>query len=763
MERFLFQSRYLLATLALLLTIFFAYQATKIEFDLSPETIFIEDDNSYEFYKEIYLPQFAHLGTPGILAIEAKDKKQALLPAIKKAADKLSLNPHVKQVISAHDQKIFLPSPQGMMELPLVDEKEELTKEAKDYFNNHPLFKGVFLGKNDESMALTFLLDSKFQDQKGQTEAALSITDSVRELKQELPDYNLYLTGLPFIQSETINLLKTDQLRLLPLVIALLVILLLLMTKHPLGALYPLLIIFVALIWTVGFLSLMGHKINVINNAIVVLIMVIGIADSVHIYTRFIEESIRHRRLHKNPGKTSIIKDTIGAMLLPCFLTSATTGLGFVASGAANVEIIQQFGYDTAAGVGFCFLATFMLMPTLLSFHKIPKSHSAFWLKFLPKKLSIDNILQYAVSFSLRYAKFLSALAVVLIGLSIWASSGIKSKQNFIGELPKDDPAILALSFVEENFGGVMPFYIVFSGDYKKLDSYETAMAINNLANKLKDYSLKPTIRSPIDAVNFLLQKNPAPLDIKAIDADTYQELSLLVESANKIFWSKDKKHLRIEGFLANASTTEVEEFRKFIEKSIEELNLKDISVTTTGSAIISSRALHNITNDMKKSLALATLYITIFIAIFFRSIRYAIIAMLPNLLPIGLTIAFMSLLDIDVRLATVMIFSMSLGLSIDTCIHLLCRVQEEMKKMAHDHQKISLIRSIHRAFKGSGRPIIYTTAILLGGFSVLMFSRFLAMHDFAIISAIVIFAALIADIVLLPAFIWVTRARRKS
>lgn len=759
----LYQGRVFLAFIALCLTGFFLFHAQKIEFDLSPETIFIEDDPSYTFYQNTYLPQFAHLGVPGVLAIENKDGA-SLVFAIKKAKEVLSANKYIKQVISPHDQQIFMPTKDGPMLIPTIKDGE-LSAEAIQYFSTHPLYKGVFLGKDKHSLALVFTLDVEFQNHQKQEVAVKSINQDLETLKKALPDYNLYLTGLPFIQNEIVSLLKSDQLKLVPFLVLFLIILLLAMTKHPLGTLYPLLIIFVATIWTIGFMSLIGHKVNVVNNSIIILILVIGIADSVHIYTRYVEESIGFRKLLK-PGeiieKSAIVKTTLSAMVLPCFLTSATTALGFFASSAAGVEIIQEFGYDTAVGIIFCFCATFMLMPLLLSLHPVPKSHSIHWLSFWPKKLSIDAMLQSIVGKSLRYAKVLTGLTLILIALSVVASQNISSKQTWIGELPDDNQAIISLSFVEKNYGGVMPFYVVFSGDHQKLASYETSLAINNLAEKLRDHPLKPTVRSPVDAINFVLKSNPVPLDLAHIDEETFRELSIMTKSEeNPVFWSKNGKYLRIEGFLPNVSTDESENYRKFLLKELKDFQVAGVSATITGSAVISSQALHNITRDMKKSILLASIYITVFIAIFFRSIRYALIAMMPNLLPIGLTIGIMSLLDIDVRLATVMIFSMALGLSIDTCIHLLCRVQEEIKKAQAKYQKLALIRSIHRAFRGSGRPIIYTTAILLGGFSIMMFSKFLAMHDFAVISAIVILSALFADIILLPALIWVTRPKR--
>jgi predicted RND superfamily exporter protein len=498
--RLLYECRLLFIFLVIGITAFFAFYALKVEFNFSPDTIFIENDEAYRFYKEIYLPEFAHLGTPCIVTIAAQEGKD-LTNAVNKVADTLAHNHHITQIISPYNQPVFTPTAQGITLVSPVDKSGNLTKVAFDYFLENPLYAHSLVSKTTNAMAIVFMLDLRFQDEKQQIEAVQGINANISELKKSYPDLNFYITGLPFIQNEMVSLLKSDQLFFVPILALLLAVLLVVMTKHPLGALFPLLIIFLALVWTVGYLSFVGHEINVVNNAIFILIMVIGIADAVHIYTRFIDESkiARYKNNGIDPNKGHIIVNTINAMLVPCFLTSATTSLGFVASSAAGITIIKQFSIDIAIGVMFCFVATFMIMPALLSLHPIPHGHEVSWLRFWPKKLSIDALLRFSIGKSLRFAKTLSIIAIIVIAISIWLGSNINAHQTWVGELPKDNPVSLALDFIENHFTGVMPFYVVFSGEKEKLQSLACAKAISEIATALRNYSIKPVIRSPFD------------------------------------------------------------------------------------------------------------------------------------------------------------------------------------------------------------------------------------------------------------------------
>ncbi len=764
--RFLYRGRYYLFTFAIALTIFFGIFATQIKFNFSPDTIFLEDDDAYLFYEKEYLPAFSHTGQWCMLAVENKNNQQ-IDAVVKKIAAKLQKNPYVLQIMDAYNQPIFIPTDTGFKRLPTENAKGELSPAAKAYFQEHPLYRGTFLGKDGRSMALTFLLNASFKDQDEQNLAIESIEADLEEFRQD-NSIKVHLTGTPVIQHEMVKLLKSDQVHFLPLVAVFLVLLLFAMTKHLFGALFPLTVISLAIIWIVGYLGLIGHDINVVNNALIMLIMVIGIADAVHIYTRYVDESINARLNGKIPNKEEVIRKTLSAMLLPCFLTSATTALGFLSSAFSGIQIIELFGIDTAIGVMFCYVITFLIMPALLSWHKLPHHHAPSFMHKWPRFLSIDGVLFYTISKSLRYAKWLTAVSVISLVAAVVIGKNISSKQNWTGELPPDNDVSLALNFIEENFSPIMPFYVVFSGSREKISSRQTAVMMTALAEEIRQHPIKPAVRALTDPLNFLLHKNPQPLNLKDIDDETYGEILKGMEQFSKeekydvgeSFFSKDGKYLRMLGFLPNVSTTEAEEFRTFLIATLKKYKSDGIRLHATGPALISSQALHNLTRSMASSIGLALLFISLFVAVFFRSLRYMVIAVLPNILPIGLTIAVMYLFDIDVRLATVMIFSMALGLSIDACIHLLSRMEEERHKSNKSLDKVIFMRAIYRAFQGSGRPIIYTTFILLGGFSIMFFSEFMALRDFSIIAAITLLSALIADIVLLPALLLVSRKR---
>src|SRR6185295_1198076 len=138
------------------------------------------------------------------------------------------------------------------------------------------------------------------------------------------------------------------------------------------------------------------------------------------------------------------------------------------------------------------------------------------------------------------------------------------------------------------------------------------------------------------------------------------------------------------------------------------------------------ARALNTLIRDLYYSLLTASLVIFGLIAIEFRSVRAGLIAALPNLTPLSITLGYMGLRGYDMNVANVIVFTICLGLADDNTIHFLYRFREELH-VGHD-----VPRAIQRAFRGAGRAIVATSVLLLAGMAVLLLSNFIPTRRFA-------------------------------
>ena len=113
------------------------------------------------------------------------------------------------------------------------------------------------------------------------------------------------------------------------------------------GVLLPLAVVVVSVIWTLGIMAAANVPMYTFSTMIPVVLMALGVADGIHILSRYYEEILEH-------PETSSAEAVVAAMLemwQPVVFTSLTTTAGFLSFLTAPIPPIQKFGLFTAIGV----------------------------------------------------------------------------------------------------------------------------------------------------------------------------------------------------------------------------------------------------------------------------------------------------------------------------------------------------------------------------------------------------------------------------
>ena len=152
------------------------------------------------------------------------------------------------------------------------------------------------------------------------------------------------------------------------------------------------------------------------------------------------------------------------------------------------------------------------------------------------------------------------------------------------------------------------------------------------------------------------------------------------------------------------------------------------------------------VVDDLMGSLALALVIIVLILTLLFRSIRLGLLSIPPNLIPLVFTMAYMVWRDIPLNAATVIIFSISLGLAVDGTIHVLARFREETRLNG-----LSTESALILAARGTGRAIVVSCVTLMAGFSVLLFSNFVPVQRFGELIAVTVGCTLFATLIVQP------------
>ena len=157
--------------------------------------------------------------------------------------------------------------------------------------------------------------------------------------------------------------------------------------------------------------------------------------------------------------------------------------------------------------------------------------------------------------------------------------------------------------------------------------------------------------------------------------------------------------------------------------------------------------ALRLLLSDMLTSLATAMLIVLPLLWLARRDMRLFAAACAANMLPLMLPLAFMAATGISLRIGTVVVLALALGVVVDnTSAHHLVRLRTAQRAAAGGQP------DMQRAMRGTGRAVLFTTIALIGGFLSMLTNDLLAIRDMGLVAAVTIFGAMLADLLFLPA-----------
>ena len=187
----------------------------------------------------------------------------------------------------------------------------------------------------------------------------VSVIESIYELLDELPQHiKGFAAGDAALFYEMDKATQSNLFLLLPLAFLLLIFVAWLFLKQ----LRSVLIVMIPTLVNLGMVPIvivmLGHFITIINITLFILVLVITVADAIHMlnyWERFVLKK------SKQP-----IFDTIRATWLPCFITSITTAVGFGSFATSSIIPLNQYGIQSFMVMIFAYVIVMTFVPFLL-------------------------------------------------------------------------------------------------------------------------------------------------------------------------------------------------------------------------------------------------------------------------------------------------------------------------------------------------------------------------------------------------------------
>ena len=545
--------------------------------------------------------------------------------------------------------------------------------------------------------------------------------------------------------SETYNRITLDnQLKFTPPILLFTVLAIYLSFRSWRKTLLAMFAVLVSLLWTLGLYSLMGFSYNVLASMLVPLIVVLAIADDVHIMQHWDEER-RHGDVEQ------AFKATVAHLTAPLLGASATTALGMLSLATSSVVAVRAFGVGSAVGIMVDFAISLVLMPTLLTLVK-PETAEA------PHERYFLGPLKAVSRFSCAHP---GRVLTVSIALAVVATMGIlrlRVDTNHISFFSADHPLGQSAAIIDKELGGVYSFQIMLEGPPESLKTPDALQRVDRLEDALRKFPHVRKVTSVADYVkriNKELNDGRPEASVVPADANTIaQELFVFalggegrheLERVVASDYSRAQISIKLQSMSSDLVLEQVEQADRMAKDAFAGTG---ITVLTTGSGRLFSTLDHYLV--MSQLSSFGTAFFTVFGVIFlvFRSLRFGLLTIAPNLLPVLAVLGVMGFLDISMNVATVMVASVALGIVDDDTIHFINRYRREAAAGRSTDEAIAI------ATAHEGRASLTTAIINSAGFGVLLLSEYKPTAWFGGLLALTMLTAFLAEVLILPATI---------
>lgn len=569
-------------------------------------------------------------------------------------------------------------------------------------------------------------------------------------------DFDIQVTGMPAIGAEINEMVEYDFKLLGSISLALIVVILIVLFRSFTGVVGPFLVVVMSIVWTLGFMTLLGFPLSILSTILPAFLFCVGVADSVHFL------SIYGRKRQTMPEHEAIVA-SVSVTASPIFFTSVTTMGGLFSLSFASVSVIAELGIAGGIGVICAWFLSVTLLPPMMTFGKGPNIRADKtdddW---------CDRGLAWLVGFSAPRQGRPRYLPTLMIGLTIFGAAviGILQLQVYHDDLelvPEDSRVRLATETLDKHVGGTATAELMVNakegqGTLKSLEVIRGLDAVASDVIAFRDQDNEPSlVTHTMSVVNIVKETRRALMEN---DPNAYtlpekqqalSELLLLFENQSpeetkrvaSVDWTATHLTFRVRWREATGYKGLVE----FIEESAAKHLGDDVISRGTGSVFIASRLVSVLLRDLAVSFGSAFLFVAFFMIFMLRDLKLGLIAMLPNLFPIALVLGAMGWVAVPIDLNSLLVASIALGIAVDDTVHFLHHFKEGMKISAGDVEA-----SIKRAVGTAGRAMVMTSIILIGGFVVFGFASTDASARFGLLTAATIVCALLVDMTVLPA-----------
>lgn len=758
MTTILYRFRYFLLSIIALVTGLLVIPVSSLKIDNSVDVWFYQKDTEFKNYTT-FLDSF---GAWDYLAISIQASDQIYTPkylqALLNAEEKIAAFDGVIKITSIASAKANFRSDQGLSYAPLLDNnmEPEAVKSLQNALEKNLVYADGIVkpGKNQSSY---FLI--QVDNQLGIKEPKrIQMINKIREVLDQEPAFKAYhLVGTPNMNAELNHSSRRDMFTFYPLVSLLVLVFAWMVFRSLKDLVVTFSVVLSAIIWSMGSMMLLGYNLNMLTILMGTVLMSLSIASVVHLITHF------HQVLNQTPSMSALqaARISVSELRIPCFGAALTTIFGFLSLIITGVLPITLLGVFSALGIFLAFIFTFSIGSVLLitlwdgQYNRIFAANNPGILSTVHGKMA-NALSQFATT-----RPILVVVVFTLGALSLGSGLiNLGADSNYLTTFKDRTQVAEDYSTVEaEGFGSsTLALHLTMPSG---IEDEATFRGLLKLSDAIQGIATVSKVISPMDIVmevDRALSRTPDQWSpgLKGYDRSTVAQLLLVAESSGnddlKDYLAINHKEAQISVFTPYLSGLETLALKKQIEHLIATHLPDSVSAKVVGVPIMWANMDRQLFKSQLNSLLFLAVVIFAVLLFLLKSLPMALIGLVVNFLPITMILGLMGHLGVKIDIATVLIGGIAMGIAVDDTIHVLWRYKSELEK------GMDPARAIATTLQHTGMALVLTSILLIGGFSVMTLSDFTPTANFGLYTCLMVLTALIADLLLLPALLFLCR-----
>ena len=517
----------------------------------------------------------------------------------------------------------------------------------------------------------------------------------------------------------------------------------------------PLAVVLLALWSTRGVLAVIGLKLTMVSTMLSAMVTVVAIATTVHVIVEF------RRQREEGLPPAAALERTISILFWPVVGSIATDVIGFGSLIASRVGPVHDFGIMTSVGAVMVLVATALVVPFLALWGRFDTDPQRAWGEGV-LELGLDGLVRRIV----RHPGPILLGSTLLVAAAVAGMRWLEVETDFTRNFRRSSPVVASYDMIETRLGGAGVWDVLLPageaidgkvlGDMARLEQrLRTEVTIPD-----RDGRAVPALTKVMSLADVMAAVSPISLErlqstqlgswlvTNAIDMIQKQ-----VPQLSRTFIGRDPEDgstwLRV---MLRAHERQPAPQKRAIIEQVNRIVAEEFPAragrpagAVTGFFVLLSQLVDRMLSDQWLTFLLAAAGIFLLLAVSFRSLLVATVALVPNALPIFVVLGLLGWAGERINMGTAMIAAVSMGLSVDSSIHYLAAFR---RRLAAGQPIAAALETAHQT---AGRAMIFSTLALVIGFLALTTSGFIPTVSFGALSCLTLTGGLLGNLVVLP------------